>query len=375
MKDISHNSLKYFPVGAEKIKLPLKYSASFMLNVFRKLSYQSLKVIREKENICCDSGGLQIFEASEKGKRVAVGPMLRTRNNRSVLTLGTIDNCMIYRRTKSTMALMIDRPVYLDDSDFEYYKKLLKSRKARDQMLRAAHHLCPNTDLIIALQPRNPLEIANYFSWIYTPYVRIYAYPIRSIRNKPKDALGNAYALSFLSNVGIKHVHFLGSNAPPIIFLLAHAIALGMFNQASFDSRTWDQQSFSGIRYLHPITLNPVPSIKIKSLHPNSNLRTVLKKHNGIFEATLGCFNPPEWVVAHDWLGILNIKIIENFKDVVLSAALNSDLKHFIKEFPKYGQKGKEQMIEAIDLLEESVEYEHDHIEQKYGARIKELYS
>ena len=187
-------------------------------------------------------------------------------------TIGTIDNCMIYRRTNSTLALMVDRPVYTDDSDTEYWGKLSKSRKARNQMLKAAIHICPATKLVIAIQSRNPLEVPSYFSWIYTPYVRIYAYPIRRFRNKPSDALGNAYVLSFLSSVGIKHIHFLGSNAPVIIFQLAKAVALNMFEKASFDSLTWNQPAASRfLKYLHPHTLSPMP--KKGSCHPNTNMR------------------------------------------------------------------------------------------------------
>ena len=75
-----------------------------------------------------------------------------------------------------------------------------------------------------------------------------------------------------------------------------------------------------------------------------------------------------------DWLGIFNIRVIERFKNMILNIAMDNDLRHFIKNFPKYG-KSKDKILEALDLLEESKEYGHEHIEQKYGAKIEELYS
>jgi len=367
------NRLKYYPVGAEQIELPSKLGSSFMLNVLRTVSYQKLKMIIEHKHNFCDSGGLQIIEASKKGKKIIVGPMLRTRKTNDYLTIGTIDNCRIYRRTNSALALMIDRPVYTDDSDAEYWDKLSKSRKARNQMLRVAKHICPATELVIAIQARDPLEVQQYFSWIYTPYVRVYAYPIRRFRNRPNDALGNAYVLSFLSSVGIKHVHFLGSNAPVIIFLLAKAIALKMFEKASFDSLSWNQSAVSRfLRYLHPYTLTSMP--QKGSLHQNTNMRTELAQYSGVFEATLGSFNPPEWVIAKEWCGFYNIKAIEEFKNTVLSVAMDNNLDYFIEKFEKYSKKNRGKILKALKLLEESKDNGHDYIKRKYKSEIEELY-
>ncbi len=368
-----YNRLQYYPVGAEQMLLPLKHCNSFMLNVLRTLSYQKLKMIKEKKSNFCDSGGLQIIEASKKGKKIIVGPLLRTRNTNDYLTIGTIDNCRIYRRTNSTLALLVDRPVYTYDSEIVYWFKLSKSIKGRNQMLKAAPYLCPETELVIAIQARDPLEVPKYFSWIFTPYVRIYAYPTR-FRNKPSDALGNAFVLSFLSSVGIRHIHFLGSSAPVIMFLLAKAIALNMFEKASFDSLTWNQSAASRrLKYLHPYTLTPMP--KKGSLHPNTNLRTELSRYNGVFEATIGRSNPPPWVTAKEWCGFYNIRAVEEFKNTVLSVALDNNLNYFVKHFEKYGKKNKEEILKALDLLDESKDFGHDYIKRKYQSKIEELYT
>lgn len=94
-----------------------------------------------------------------------------------------------------------------------------------------------------------------------------------------------------------------------------------------------------------------------------------------MIEATLGCFEPPEWIIAKEWAGIYNIRAIEMFKDRVLQIALDNDLEKYLKYFGKYTNNQKEKILEALGLLKESKAYGHNHIEKKYGRRIKELYS
>jgi hypothetical protein len=374
MKEDIFNGFMYYPVAPVSDKKALELTKTYFANAASPVSLKDLNKLINKV-VSTDSGGLQAFRALKKGKIFIFGTLVKTRlNDPDVFILGIPGQCREYERMNSFLAMCIDLPTRTDDTGLIYWWKLSQSRKARDQMLALAKYICPETRLAIVLQPRNPMEVKNYFCFIFTPLVRRYAFPIRNFRNKPKDQLGNAYVLSFLHHMGIRHVHFLGSNAPPIIFLLAKALSLNMFDEASFDSRTWDQASISGYRYLNPETLSSVPTKNEGQLNPNENLRTVLRKYNGLFESALECFNPPDWVLVEEWLGICNIRLIERFKDMVLNIAMNNDLPYFIKQFPKYG-KSKEMILEALDLLEESKEYGHDYIEQKYGAKIEELYA
>lgn len=374
MKKESFSPLCYYPVAPASDPKALKYTSTYFANAASPVPSKDLKQLINKK-VSCDSGGLQAFRAMNKGKIFFFGSLVKTKlDDPDLFMLGITCQCKQYARMQSKIAMCIDLPTRTDDDDLAYWWKLSQSRVARDEMVALAKYICPETQLAIVLQPRSPIEVNNYFCFIYTPSVRIYAYPIRNFRNKPKHQLGNAFVLSFLHDMGVRHVHFLGSNAPCIIFLLSHAVALGMFDHASFDSRTWDQPAISGYRYLHPDTLSSVPTKTEGQLHPNDNLRTVLRQYNGLFTSTLGRFDPPQWVIAKDWLGITNIRIIEFFTDMVLSTARDNDLRLFIKAFPKYG-KSKEKIIEALDLLEESKAYGHDHIEKKYGQRIEELYS
>jgi len=381
MKDKKSGEIIYYPVGPICDRLAGVKSATYFANAIDPVSKSFLKHLKKKK-VATDSGGFQIFKALDKGQMVLVGSLFKTTTYDSdVLVLGTIDQCREYARMHSNIAMCIDFPTRTDDTDLAYWWKLSQSRQARDEMLTLSEYFCPNTRLGIALQPRTPLEIKDYFCHMYTPAIDIYAYPIRNFRNKPKDALGNAYVLSFLHDVGIKHCHFLGSNAPAIIFLLAKAAALNMFDRVSFDSTTWIQRAFAGVRYLHPDTLSPRPKIittktkgkgKRTGLHRKANLREALARYPGLFEDTLGRFNPPKWAKAGDWTGIFNIEMINRFKDQALQLAIANDLQYYIKnEFRKYSAPQKEMIIEALDLLQQAKARGHEYIERHYSSEIE----
>jgi len=364
--------LKYYPCAPESDDKALERIKRYFDNATRPDPLAGLSKSKQQDN-WCDSGGLQALRAEEEGRIPIIDPIMETDiNDPDFFILGSVYQCEEYGRRNSSKAMLIDLPVWDEDDDLAYLWKITESRKARDDMLEWKELLCPNTQFGIVLQPRNPLEVEDYFLDIFTPKVGIYAYPIRNFRNAPKDSLGNAFVLSFLNDMGVNYIHFLGSNAPVIIFLLAHAISLGLFEQASFDSLTWYQPACSrAIRFMDPETLTPMP--KKQGLHPLDNLRTATAKFKERFDNLLGCFNPPKLALAKEWTGIFNIRMIEEFKNRVLEIALTDDLRDFIKQFPKYkGQKGK--ILEALDLLEESKDFGHEYIEQKYESKIEELY-
>jgi len=367
-------SLTYCPVGPETDRLAMKYVYHYFDNAIRRWPPNTLDIEAIKEAFC-DSGGLQAFRAMEKGKTVIVDPLMNTNiSDPDLFILGTACQCKEYGRRKSTRAMLIDIPTLTDEDDLTYLSKRMQSRKAKAQMLRWAEIYCPDTELGIVLQPRNPLEAKSYYCSMYTPKVRIYGYPIRDFRNAPEDALGNAYVLSFLCDAGIEHVHFLGSSAPPVIFMLAQAAVYKMFDRISFDSLTWNQPAVcKSYKYLHPETLSSLPN-NGKGLNRNDNLRTKLDKDPGLFEAALGKLVPPNWAVVKDWLGIFNIRITEMFKDAVLEVALEGGLPNFIKRFDKYTIRQREMMVEALELLEDSKLHGHEYVDRKYRTKIAELY-
>ena len=368
------NKMEYYPVSPALNKRAGQLTRTYFTNVTSPLPKKHLKTMIRKY-VMCDSGGLQAFRALLAGKIIFFGSMVKTRlDDPDLFMLGIPCQCKEYKRRGSAIAMCIDVPTCEDDSDYTYYWKLAQSRRARDQMIRLKECLCPETNLGIVLQPRSPSEIAHYYCHIQSPSVKIYGYPIRNFRNKPKHALGNAFVLSFLCDMGVEHVHFLGSNAPVIIFLLAQAVASNMFKSVSFDSRTWDQAALTGCRYLHPETLSTIPTAKKEQLHEKTNLRTELAKFPGLFETTLGKFDAPDHVSAKEWIEILNIRIIEEFKNLILSLAVDGQLEKYVKHFNKYGVRSNKKIIDAMRLLDESKDHGHKYIEKKYKTKVKELY-
>jgi len=357
MKQSPYERLLYLPVISVNEPMVWELGGRCMLNGLRPVPQNHLKALKRMTFIGCDSGGYQIWQAKTQGKTVLVDALLPTNTNHpDVLSIGILDLCEEYRRISPSLALTVDFPVAFADTDPIYYWKLAKSRGARDLILAAAPHLCPDVELAIALQPRHPLEVEHYYAFISTPQIRTYCYPVRA-RNEPEDALGNAYVLSFLHDIGIRRVHFLGSSAPAVIFVLAQAAALGMFERITFDSLTWKRRVYAGFFYLNPCTLTP------QAIHPSANLRTELAKYDGVFERTLGRFNPSKWLCAERWADPYNILAIEDFKNRVLSVALDGELDRFVREFAKYGSK-KAHVLDAIRLLQCSKMHGHDYVKR-----------
>ena len=63
------------------------------------------------------------------------------------------------------------------------------------------------------------------------------------------------------------------------------------------------------------------------------------------------------------------------FIEMVQEIAVNNDLSKFVKHFPKYTKKGKDGLLKAFTLLDESKANGHEYIEDKYNRMIEDLYS
>ena len=364
MKEL-YQKLIFYPVNTISDRVALKGSSNCLTNA-TKITPSTYQHILWDINLITDSGGLQIStQGFKKDKTILIGQMLTTRmKDPEFLTIGLISNCQEYYRLKSDIGFYVDIPSGFDDSDFVYYLKLSESIKARDDLFEIAKTICPSTELGLVLHPRNPLEVADYFGLIATPTVGLYGYPAG---NKARNALGNAFVLSFLHSVGVRHVHFLGSSAVPIIILLAKAVSLNMFTRCTFDSLTWNQYAVSrGHRYLNPETLFSMP--KNESLHPSSDLRWRLAKHPRFFREFQKHFEPPDYMSAKVWHGIVNIEAIKYFKDRVLDDITRDKMPRALMN---PGFRGKNKVIDALRLLDESMARGHDFIEGKYGPILE----
>jgi hypothetical protein len=367
--DCLRDRVIFFPVNTKSDRNAFIFSQRYLGNPLRPLTDRHLKHLWDK-TLMTDSGGLQaLTKGIYEGKTVLIGPMYKTEiNDPEFLCIGLHCNCLEFRRTKSDIGFCVDVPCGPGDSDSTYRKRLSQSIRAKDQFLRMAKYICPKTELGIVLQPRTPLEIEDYFSKISTAEVDLYAYPCP---NGAKDALGNAYVLSFLNHQGVSRVHFMGSSAVPVIILLAKAVILDLFDRCSFDSRTWNQVSVGqGFRYLCPLTLNSLP--KEAPLLPDMNLRQELEKYHIQFSAFQKAYDPPIWMYPGEWLGIWNIHAIECFKDKALRQISNG-LAYTLFS-PGAAKKRREQVIAALNLLNESEERGHQFVKDKYLPKLLKIY-
>ena len=153
-----------------------------------------------------------------------------------------------------------------------------------------------------------------------------------------------------------------------MIILLAKAVALHMFTRCTFDSLTWNQPaSKRRCRYLCPETLISMP--KDRPLDPSSNLRWDLKRYPRFFREFQRRFDPPHWMLAKDWLGIVNIEAIKYFKDRVLDDIKRDKVPRVLMN---PGFKGKDKILSALRLLDDSMSHGHDFVEEKYGPVLLE---
>ena len=360
MKNL-YKKLTYYPVNIRSDRKAFSLHGICLTNAIRPVPEKDRKILIEKEN-ASDSGGLQVITlGTDKRKTVLFGPMYKTDTKDSdFLTIGLLSICQEYRRLNSSIGFHLDIPSGPDDNDYDYYYKLEKSIEARNTIMELAPAVCPETRLGIVLHPRYPFEVEGYFSLIATPTVHIYAYPPG---NKSKDALANAFILSFLHSVGVRHVHFLGSSAVPVIILLAKALTLRMFESCSFDSLTWNQQAVGkGYRLLDPITLASTPSKS--ALDRLANLRWKLTRHGDFLRKLEARYDLPEWPPAGEWLGLININSIEYFKNSVLKTMAMSIGNNSLANIPV--KRGKQDIGAALMLLKESKIKGHDFIKEKY---------
>ena len=361
-----HDKLSYYPVNTLADPKALSLCDTCLTNALRRVSPGKLNEIRKKDGMA-DSGGYQIYsQGLNKGKDVLIGSIYENLlKDPDFLTIGFLSNCQEYRRLNSNIGFCVDIPIDPNDSDYKYYYIMNETIIARNHMLEIAKQICPKTNMAIVLHPRTPLEIEDYFGLMSTPEISIYAYPAS---NKPSDALGNAYVLSFLHSVGVRHVHFLGSSAVPIIALLAQAVVLDLFARCSFDSLTWNQPGVrQGYRYLSPETLKSMP--KKEPLRPDMNLRWVLRSHEKFLFKFKKRFEPPQFMLVKEWLGTVNIQAIEYYKNRMLDKlSTPGSSRQIFSNDKKFAH-----LIAAVNLLHESKYNGHDFVREKYGQNLNKF--
>ncbi len=203
-----------------------------------------------------DSGGYQIYRHfKSETKRCLVIPGARNRNGSHQIVIDPIHQCRKYGELNIKWAFTLDHPLSDDPTEEEYRINLEKSYSWAKMMFEIQDTLCPATEFLIPLHFRNKPELHHYYEVMSTLNPKGYAFPARFDLNL-RGVIRIVCTLSFLHSKQVSKVHIFGKSCKEIIFIGAAAIGLGLFDQLSFDSRTWTQTLFGpDLKHRDPNTL------------------------------------------------------------------------------------------------------------------------
>ena len=164
-----------------------------------------------------------------------------------------------------------------------------------------------------------------------------------------------ACTLSFLSSMGVKKVHLFGSSRREVIFIGAAALGLQMFDQVSFDSRTWNTLLFDKRpKYFDTKTLKGyhIKNEKIIDILTPTRLITKLKIY------PFNSKNRKRLLMLHNALAI------SQFSDEMARRAKDIDkFKKYISNQCYLASK-RDRLLVAIDILNMSVKHGYDFVEK-----------
>jgi len=163
--------------------------------------------------------------------------------------------------------------------------------------------------------------------------------------------------LCYLHSKKVKKVHLLGSSRREIVIIAAAAIGLRMFNQLSFDSRTWNTRNFNTkLIKIDPQTLS---QRKIKSAGRGD--LSLIKP------SLLERFFDPEDDNKR-LLMLNNAFAITQYADRLANIARNiEDLKEYLP-FLRIRGKRLERVLTAIDIFETYLDKGYGFIEKNLSG-------
>lgn len=240
--------LFYCPVLTDARALILRFHPHCFLNpaAYKPTPEMLMLAEIETENII-DSGGYQYFTINrdyhngESNRRCIMMEGMGTRQIGNVKIIDPIDLCLTYGESGAKYAFTMDMPM-ITLSDQEFTDNLTASFELAKRMFELQPALCPDIKFIVPLQFDTKDQLHQYFQKMSILKPEGFAFPGRVYLKWHKD-LKIAYILSFLHSKQVKTVHILGTSRPGVIILSALALNLGMFDQISFDSKTWHTPS------------------------------------------------------------------------------------------------------------------------------------
>jgi hypothetical protein len=268
--------LIYTPVSTDNRNLVNQYHPHCLFNPIRQTPH--MKSSPENAEYFADSGGYQIYQCKDDPKkRCLVLPGFGIGTHGNLLIIDPLDLCARFRAIGIKYGFTTDHPLSDSPSEGEFDQNLERSFLWAALMFENRSKLCPQTELFIPLHFSTPHELLTYYERMSQLHPKGYAFPVRGNFNLIW-ILKIAWTLCFLASRGVTKIHLLGSSRREIIILGAAALGLGMFDQISFDSTTWNTLLFDKRPiYFDPTTMKAarvVGQFEVELLLPIQVMKT-----------------------------------------------------------------------------------------------------
>ena len=332
----------YVPVSTDYDCLVNQYHPHTLFNPIRQ-SFDTLKKINrtDKAENFADSGGLQLISYENSlEKSCIVIPGVGIKNRKDIIVIDPIDLCRCYGKLDIKFGFTLDHPISDIASISECNERLENSYGWATLMFDVRKELCPNTEFLVPLQFMTKPQLHKYFEKMEPLNPDGYAFPVRGKLNLAK-IINMACTLSFLHSQHVTKVHMLGNSRREVIIIAAATVGLKMFNQLSFDSRTWNTGNFN----TKPIIIDSedLRQMKIKSGEKiNLSLPKILLDNSSLYDSQ----NFKKLLVLHNAYAIS--KYAKNLAEIATDI---QSLKNHLSSLALNGQMS-ERILAAIDVLE-----------------------
>ena len=347
--------LIYCPVSTDTRHLVNHYHPHCLFNPIRQMP----KLLKPSVNVeyFADSGGYQLYRYNGNGtKRCLVVPAVGIKGGQDLLVIDPRDLCKRYGKLGVKYGFTLDHPLSDEPSKCEFIHNLTKSYRWANYMFQHRSRWCPHTEFLVPLHYSTRDELHQYYDKMSQLSPDGYAFPVRGSFDF-YWIIRIACTLSFLYSKGVQKVHMFGSSRKEVIVIGAAAIGIGMFEQVSFDSRTWNTLLFDKRpKYFDPYTLKGkrIQNEKvIEILLPSQLLQT--DQYSAV---NLNKTQRERLLMLH------NAMAISHYAEYMANRA--EELNRF-KEYlnaQRYLASKKDRLLIAINILEETVSSGYEFVQR-----------
>jgi queuine/archaeosine tRNA-ribosyltransferase len=351
---MSNVRLIYVPVSTGSDCLINEYHPHTLFNPIRQNFDTLKKIVRtDKAENFADSGGLQLISyENDPEKSAIVIPGVGIKNRKDIIVIDPIDLCRCYGKLNIKYGFTLDHPISDIASVSECNERLENSYGWAALMFDVRKELCPNTEFLIPLQFMTKPQLHKYFEKMESLNPDGYAFPARGKINFAKS-INIACTLSFLHSKQVAKVHMLGSSRREVIIIAVATVGLKMFNQLSFDSRTWNTANFNR----KPIKIDSA-DLNQKKINPGEKVNLSLPRK--LLE-NLSLYDPQYFkklLLLHNAFAIS--EYAKNLSEIATDI---SSLKYHLSSQKLNGQM-PERILAAIDVLETYSQRGYSYIEK-----------